>query len=355
VAINVTWLQNGGYTAPQDRTEQTAMLTKSAVVSVRSGIVPSDGTDATVTAQGTPNMTVNVSPFQAIIPDANGRAYVYTCDASVVSPAFATASGSHPRIDLVIARVYDNAAGDSAATTSLTLPGTAGSITVQSVTGTVELVTGTPAASPTAPALPNSRCVILACVTVPTSASSIVTGDIASSGGGASRAGFTVASGGTLPCASSAVYPATPYEGMPIYDMALNYNLTYDGGAWRPYGIQPLVWNHIGDIGSIYGTGAADEDATETTYFRPAFTKDALGFVTCRGLVAVTGAQASAFAILNLPAGYRPSKRHRVFTANTGATGNTINILPTGDFQFDLSTAGSVFVSLDDVRYFADI
>lgn len=233
MAINVTWLQNGGYTAPQDRTEQTAMLTKSAVVSVRAGIVPSDGTDATVTAQGTPNMTVNVSPFQAIIPDANGRAYVYTSDSSVVSPTFATASGSHPRIDLVIARVYDNAAGDSAATTSLTLPGSAGSITVQSVTGTVELVTGTPAASPTAPALPNSRCIILAVVTVPTSASSIVTGDIAASGGGATAAPFTVAAGGVVPVLNLAAAPATPYEGMQIWTMDTNLLWAYvTGTGW---------------------------------------------------------------------------------------------------------------------------
>jgi hypothetical protein len=234
VAINVTWLQNGGYTAQQDRTEQTAILTKSAVTSVRPGIIPSDGTDATVTAQGTPNMTVNISPFQAVVPDASGRAYLYTSDSTVVSPTFTTASPSNPRIDLVIARVYDNAAGDSASTTSMALPGSAGSITVQSVTGTVEVVTGTPAGSPTAPALPNSRCIILAVVTVGTSVTSITTGAIGTSGGGASRAAFTVASGGLLPCASSATYPATPYEGMEIYDQALNYKLVWDATKWEP-------------------------------------------------------------------------------------------------------------------------
>lgn len=233
MTINVTWLQDGGYTAAQDRTEQCAIVAKNAVVTVRPGIIPSDDTDAAVTALGSPGMFVDVAAFQAVIPDANGRAYLFTSDSQQV-PAFLASSGANPRIDLVIARVYDNAAGDSAATGSLTLPGSAGSITVQTVTGTVEVVEGTPNASPSAPALPNSRCIILAVVTVRRSTTSIVSGDIALSGGGASVVGFTCAAGGLLRCRTSAEYPATPYEGMQVYDMSLNYVLTWNGSAWCP-------------------------------------------------------------------------------------------------------------------------
>lgn len=291
MAINVTWLQNGGYTAPQDRTEQTAMLTKNAVVSVRPGIILSDGTDATVSAQGTPNMTVNISPFQAIVPDANGRAYVFTSDSAVVSPTFATASGSNPRIDLVIARVYDNAAGDSAATGSLTLPGTAGSITVQTVTGAIELVTGTPNASPTAPPLPNTRCIILAVVTVGTSVTSIATGAIGTSGGGVSRAGYTVAAGGILPCTSSATYPTSPYVGMRVDDLALGGTVRWNGAAWAPIDTDS-GWQNL-TLTSPWAAGAVT----------PQYRKQG-GRVWLRGN-ASGGATGSA--IFTMPAGYRPA------------------------------------------------
>lgn len=359
MAIWVTWLQDAGYTAAQDRTEQTAMLTKSAVVSVRGGLVPSDGTDATVTAQGTPNMTVNVSPFQAVIPDANGRAYVYTSDSSVVSPAFATASGSHPRIDLLIARVYDNAAGDSAATTSLTLPGSAGSITVQSVTGTVEIVTGTPAASPTAPALPNTRCIILSVVTVPTSATSIVTGDIASSGGGATRAPFTVAAGGMLPVTTFSALPAAAYEGMPGWASDVNQPYVYDGAVWRPGGQGPLVWHHIGDLSSAFGANCTDNDPTETNQYRVGFAKDNLGFVHMRGVLVCSTSKAAAFAVINLPSGWHALKQHtyRVSVLNNTAAPVSVEIAqnPNGDFVIleAIGTAG-FFIFFDNIIFEAD-
>ena len=43
---------------------------------------------------------------------------------------------------------------------------------------------------------------------------------------------YAVASGGVLPCASSAFYPSSPYVGQTVYDVALDTMLTWDGAAW---------------------------------------------------------------------------------------------------------------------------
>lgn len=238
MTVTVTWLQDGGYNASQDRTEQTAMLVKSAPCSVISGILPSDGTDGTVTAQSTPNMTVNASALQAIIADANGGAYVFTSNANTVVPITAS-SLTNARIDLIICRVYDNAAGDTVATTPLTLPGTAGTAAVQTITGTIEVVTGTPASSPTVPALPNARCIVLGRVSVAAGATTIGAGALSTTG----RVGWAVSSGGILPVLNAAALPAHPYPGMPVYRMDTGQTFIWNStaAAWALVG--PTLMN----------------------------------------------------------------------------------------------------------------
>lgn len=233
MTITVEQLQQGGYTAQNDRNVDMAMMVKSAAVTALAGIIPSDGTDFTVAAQGSPNMTVNVTKGDLVIPDAAGGAYLFHNSASDQNPTITTAPGSGTRYDLIIARVYDNAAGDVAATGSLTLPGSAGSINVQTVTGTIEVVTGSPGGSPSPPSLPNARCVVLAIVHVGTNVTSITSGAIQTSQSTTSRVGYTVAAGGILPVSSSAAYPATPYVGMRLYDLALGYDVEWNGTYWR--------------------------------------------------------------------------------------------------------------------------
>lgn len=233
MAVNATWIQAGGDTAAQDRALQTALLAKGGLATARPGVLPSTLGDLAVTAQGSPNMTVNVAAGQCVIEDSTGLAYVLTNDATVVV-TISAASGSNPRFDLIIARIYDNAAGDSVSTTTLALAGSGGNATVQTKTAAIEVVTGTPAGSPVAPALPNTRSVILAVITVGTSVTSINSGNIASSGGGAAAVGYTAAAGGLVVCRTSAEYPASPYEGQEVYDETLNYKLLWDGSKWEP-------------------------------------------------------------------------------------------------------------------------
>lgn len=339
MAVNVTWMQDAGYTAAQDRTEQLAIVAKSAVVSARGGIVPSDGTDAVTTQLGTPGMAVDVNPFQAIIPDANGRAYLLTSD-SIQAPTFAASSGANPRIDLVIARVYDNAAGDTAATGSLTLPGAGGTITVQTVTGTVEVVTGTPASVPAAPALPNTRCIILAIVTVRKSTTSILNSDIALSGGGDVAAPFTCSAGGVLVCRNSSEYPSTPYEGFVLYDQSLNLVLVWTGAAWGHIAYDS-GWTTASLAGAWTSTGVTPNGAVQFRLFN--------GMVVCTG-----AAKSGTGTAFTFPPGYRPlNQLNRIVSSAGGAAIITITsagVVAVSNFISPGSNAGVNF----DFQFFAE-
>jgi hypothetical protein len=146
------------------------------------------------------------------IKDAGFGAYIWSNTATYNQP-IASSDPTNNRIDLVIARVYDNEAGDAAPTTSLSLAG-GGSATVQTYTGKIEVVTGTPSSSPVAPALPNSRCVILKQITVRAGSTSILASDLSNTG----RVGYTAAQGGLIPVSSQAARDALSlFDGLGVY------------------------------------------------------------------------------------------------------------------------------------------
>lgn len=129
-------------------------------------------------------MQVLVNAGYAAIPHPTQGHGVYLLGTMVQEPlTVATADGSHPRIDIVIARVNDL--------------GTSGS------SCDVEIIAGTPAASPVAPATPAAS-LLLAQVLVPTSASSIVSGDLTD------ERTWTAPPGCVIPVASAAAAPAFP-------------------------------------------------------------------------------------------------------------------------------------------------
>lgn len=64
----------------------------------------------------------------------------------------------------------------------------------------------------------------------------------------------TASAGGVLPCTSSATYPASPYEGMAIYDQALNGELTYNGSSWDKVLTGDTGWVNLTGIGGSYTT-----------------------------------------------------------------------------------------------------
>lgn len=103
-----------------------------------SGVVNYDS-DFQVTAQSTPNMSVNVAPGQAWIAGTleNPQGYYHVLSTATETVTIPAANSSNPRIDLICVVVTDPAAGQT---------GTAGASIID--------VTGTPAATPVAPSAP---------------------------------------------------------------------------------------------------------------------------------------------------------------------------------------------------------
>jgi hypothetical protein len=113
-----------------------------------------------VTPQGSPDMTVNVDSGHCSIVSSYslGGVYVGYNDAAVILTITA-ADGSNPRIDLIVATVNDQA-----------YAGVTNNITFQ-------VITGTPAGSPTVPSTPTNS-IALAQIAVAAGATSVTSGNI---------------------------------------------------------------------------------------------------------------------------------------------------------------------------------
>jgi len=186
-----------------------------AQLGLRGGIVQSG--DLVVTANGTPNLTVNVATGQVVIPGTEGTYQgAYICEnRGSLSVAIAAADATNPRYDLIVARVRD--AAYSGATNTFA----------------IEAVTGTPAASPAEPTVPANSWV-LARVSVVALDTTISSGDIVDRRtAGTGQFGQAAALGGTIICTSTTrpTVPA-PFEGMKIYETDTDLELTYTGAAW---------------------------------------------------------------------------------------------------------------------------
>lgn len=125
------------------------------------GVLPTGGNPLGVTQTATPGMKVTVIAGKVAVPSntAGEPGYAMTLEANT-DLDIATSHVTNPRIDLVIARVVD--------------------VGTSSSTFTIEILTGTPAASPSRPTLPSgtSHCISLATVTVGANVTTIVNANI---------------------------------------------------------------------------------------------------------------------------------------------------------------------------------
>ena len=147
-----SWLQNGSHPAENDRLTTQALYATTGIIG---------STSLAVTQNGTPNMSVNIAVGWAAIVGTSTTTqgtYVSYNDA-VLNAAIATAPATNSRIDLVCLTVND--AYYSGSTNNIV----------------VNVVTGTAAASPVAPATP-ANSIALAQVLVGTSVTSILTANI---------------------------------------------------------------------------------------------------------------------------------------------------------------------------------
>lgn len=209
------WLQNAGatHTAAQLRT-YTGSLLSSLFVSgsfsrTRGGVHPALGALLAVTQNGTPNMSVNVAAGAVYIPGTESTSQgVYFCvNDATVNLGITTAPGSGlNRIDLIVAKVQDSFYSGATDAWSLAV------------------VTGTAAASPSAPT-PPSNSVILAQVFVGSLVTSITNGNITDT-----RV-FAAALGGILRCSSSA-RPTTPSVGDFVTETNTGNISRWDGSSW---------------------------------------------------------------------------------------------------------------------------
>lgn len=181
------------------RAATSALLVPGATIAARTGFLAGPATQGQVTATGTPDANVHVAAFQAVLANSRGTfPYIATLDSPktidvlVANPSDPT----NPRHDLVIAQQSDAFYGDASSPFE------------------VIRVTGTPAASPSDPAVPGSPDYItLARITVTAGATTITSGMITD----LRPAPITVARGGVIPCTSGAK-PASPYGGMVIHE-----------------------------------------------------------------------------------------------------------------------------------------
>ena len=149
-----SWLQNGSHPAENDRLTTTGILWKSQGIS--------DYGSMKVSQSGTPAMTVSVAAGHALIAGtqtSNQGFYIAYNDAAT-TVAIATASPTLPRIDRIVVTVQDSYYG-----------GTANNQVI------FQALTGTPNASPVAPATPDNS-ISLALIAVAANQTTVVNGNI---------------------------------------------------------------------------------------------------------------------------------------------------------------------------------
>lgn len=197
------WLQNRtDHTAENDR----ALLT--SLFGGREGVSGASDLAVSQRAAGA-NMSVDVAIGRAAVlgDDAATTQGVYhVWNDAVKNLTIAASDPTNPRKDIVIARVRD--AFYSGATNAWAL----------------EVVSGTPAASPAEPALPNNA-IKLAVVAIAASATSIVNANITDARPRAAALSAPIV------CTAS-TRPGSPYAGMQIFETDTGKALTYDGSGW---------------------------------------------------------------------------------------------------------------------------
>ncbi|MEU1513965.1 hypothetical protein ABZ490_17695 [Streptomyces sp. NPDC005811] len=142
--IRSGWLSPDGQTREDTRLIALGALTPTSPVATRSGVLPgSTGglyrvSGFTVTGT-TGAMTASVSPGRAVIQSTDARGAYPVALTEYLPLTFADGDAQYGRIDLVVLRVYDNVYDGSGRTEAV-----------------VEIVRGTPAATPAPPATPDA-------------------------------------------------------------------------------------------------------------------------------------------------------------------------------------------------------
>lgn len=293
----------------------------------RDGVVQGDGL-AVTEKSGTPDMSVDVSEGTVLVAgDEATYQGLYLChNRGNTNLAISASDPTNPRWDLIVAQVEDS--DYSGATDAWKLA----------------VVTGTAAASPAFPTVPDNA-FVLAVVAVDAAASSIVNADItdirdasatdSSPGPGTTTItnyGRAASLGGLIVCTSS-TRPQSPYEGMQIWETDTDFKLVYDGSAWKL--TAPVLIDH-GDLNTSFSGSTSWQTLVDKT---DTYTAPCAGrlVVTITGRIGFNASAGQFFAGVGansgadptgvaLSEGYAPAAKWTqvsasyVETANAGAT-----------------------------------
>lgn len=262
-----------------------------------------------VTALDTPAMRVEVSAGTIFVPGTitASEQLLYACrNDGTVELVVPAADPTNPRIDLVVARVYDsNYAGASNE-------------------WALEIVAGTPAGSPSAPVTPENS-IVLAELDVAANETTITSGEITDR-----RISSTTgtAGGGVIVCTSS-TRPSAPWLGLEIYETDTRRHLTYLGAS--------LGW--VRDWGTSWGvlgrsTMSVDMNPITTT----------ISDVTSLDAVSLTGVPAGRLLKCTFSARYSASSGEAV-NVQVADGSNTIVSSGTGAFWPHVRASQSGFAS----------
>jgi len=211
------WLQNAGstHTAAQLRQyiagSMAGNFSTATSLRTRGGIHPSLGEEFRTHQAGSPNMTVLVEPGVCCIPgtEAGSQGNYWACNDAQVTLSIAAAHATLPRIDIVVVNIrdtfYSGASNDSQ----------------------LQVITGTPAASPVAPTAPVNS-IIICQVAVAAAVTSIVDANITDT------RFYLAAAGGVINSRTLAAAPVTAeiVEGQLVWAMDTNTMYIWDGSAY---------------------------------------------------------------------------------------------------------------------------
>ncbi|MGW0823346.1 hypothetical protein [Streptomyces sp. NPDC002845] len=214
------WLSPEGQTRTDTRLISLGALTPTSPVATRSGVLPGspDGQwrISGFTLTGSTAMTAKVHPGRAVVQGTDGQGAYPVALTDTLDLTFADGDAQYDRIDLVVLRVHDDQYDASGRTEA-----------------TVEIIPGTPAATPAVPATPDLALPLYE-VAVPAGTSS-GSGGIDWGNALTGRRTATVAVGGILPVTTDTSIGAYPGQYRDINGVLQRWT----GSVWADYPAPP--------------------------------------------------------------------------------------------------------------------
>lgn len=202
---------------------------------IAGGVFPGGGAMQVTAGSG---MSVTVAAGYCMVPNSTSALQGGYSTGTMTSAALTlnAADSTYGRLDLVAVSVNDT--------------GTASSNAV------VQVVTGTPAASPSLPSLP-ANSISLASVLVPAGSASVLSANVSD------LRSYVVAPGGVLPISSSSAAPAAPAWQL-MFDQATNSVVSGSGSAGSTSPLALFPWDPVVSVATTNVTDSAAQGVFTT-------------------------------------------------------------------------------------------